>query len=199
MITIKKSFFSIILIFISNFGIGQNIVIKYVGISDEYIHLYYDSMYDEENLNVLTTNSRVLSIKNNSATKIHCCDITRMTNIFAATNEVIEFEFDKSGLITYYCKTNPYRKLESNFIIDCFVKYGETLNEFDFKMNKIIFTAKYKTRIFDANYTKEQELLEEYYLNDKISKEFYNHFKTMYWSLTKCNELENNNKDESTF
>jgi thiol-disulfide isomerase/thioredoxin len=50
-----------------------------------------------------------------------------------------------------------------------------------------------------VNTLKEQQLLEDYYKKDKVSKPFYDYFKTIYWSLALNNLLENIPIATSTF
>ena len=54
-------------------------------------------------------------------------------------------------------------------------------------------------KYFDEEYKKEQELLENYYKKDKVSKEFYKHFTVVYWCLIKFNQLEQKVIDPATY
>ena len=84
-----------------------------------------------------------------------CNQVTRNTLIFALPNETIEFYINEKGLINYYCDSNKYRKLESEFINDCFEKFGTTENISDYNELKQIRLLNGKSKYFDKEYTKE--------------------------------------------
>lgn len=105
----------------------------------------------------------------------------------------------KKDLLNYYCNSNKYRKLESEFINDCFEKFGKTENISDYNELKQIRLLNGKSKYFDKEYAKELELLESYYKKDKVSKEFYQYLTRMYWCLMKYNELENKDIKPETF
>lgn len=188
---------ALLLLIISTAAFSQQIVVKYVGSNEEHINL---SSFSKENL----MNRTVLSKSNNvfkadkSAT-IFCDDMNRSTMIFALPDETIDFIVDEKGLINYSCKTNRYRKTESDFLNESFMKYGKTENISDYNELKLIRKSVNKEKEFDREYTKEKELLETYFKEDKISKEFYDYCTSMYWSLIKFNELEKSPKDEAVF
>jgi thiol-disulfide isomerase/thioredoxin len=196
MIILKKTF---LLFFISSFSFSQNIFIKYVAESDNNILLTCQSVTFLQSPTVLTKNNRELKIASDSPITLLCNQIRRNTLIYALPNETIKLDINDKGLIDYCCDTNKYRKLESEFINDCFEKYGTTENISLYKELKQIRLLNKLPKYFDKEYIKEQELLENYYINDKVSKEFYHYFKTMYWCLIKYNELENETVNPATF
>lgn len=148
---------------------------------------------------VLNKSNRVLEIPSSNSTTLLCNQITRNTLIYAAPNETIELTINVKGLLLYYCSSNQYRKLESEFINDCFEKFGKTENISNFNELKQIRLLNGKSKYFDKHYIKEKELLEDYYKNDKVSKEFYQYFTKMFWCLIKFNELEEKIINPETF
>ena len=148
---------------------------------------------------VINKNNRNLKLTISSPTTLLCNQINRNTLIYALPGEIIEFDINEKGLINYYCSSNKYRKLESEFINDCYEKYGKTENISNYNELKQIRLLNKLPKYFDAEYIKEKELLESYYKNNKISKEFYEYFTTMYWCLIKFNELENKVINPETF
>lgn len=188
MATLKNT---LLLFLISSFSFSQNISIQYVGDGDHNILLTCQVVESLKSPTVIGKNNRNLKIALVSPTTLLCNQIKRNTLIYVSPNEIINLDINAKGLIDYWCDTNKYRKLESKFINDCFEKYGTTedigLNN---ELKQIRLLNKFP-KYFDKEYIKEQELLENYYKNDKVSKEFYQYFKTMYWCLIKYNELEN--------
>ena len=148
---------------------------------------------------VINKNNRNLKLTISSPTTLLCNQINRNTLIYALPGEIIELDLNEKGLINYYCSSNKYRKLESEFINDCYEKYGKTENISNYNELKQIRLLNKLPKYFDAEYIKEKELLESYYKNNKISKEFYEYFTTMYWCLIKFNELENKVVNPETF
>ena len=148
---------------------------------------------------VINKNNRNLKLTISSPTTLLCNQINRNTLIYALPGEIIELDLNEKGLIDYYCSSNKYRKLESEFINDCYEKYGKTENISNYNELKQIRLLNKLPKYFDAEYIKEKELLESYYKNNKISKEFYEYFTTMYWCLIKFNELENKVVNPETF
>lgn len=196
MTTLKKT---LLLFLISTFSFSQNIIIKYIGDSDDAIMLTCQSVESLQSPIVLNKSNRNLKITLDSPTTLLCNQINRNTLIYAAPNETIEFDVNKKGLINYYSSSNKYRKLESEFINNSFEKYGKTENISNYNELKQIRLLNGSSKYFDKEYIKEQELLEDYYKNDKVSKEFYQYFTTMYWCLIKYNELENKVINPETF
>lgn len=196
MIELKKIF---LLFLISTFSFSQNIFIKYIGDSEDNILLTCQSIESLHTPTVLNKNNRNLKFTLNCPTTLLCNQIYRNTLIFSLPNETIEFDINDKGLINYSCPSNKYRKLESEFINDCFEKYGKTEDISNYNELKQIRLLNKLPKYFDKEYVKEQELLESYYRNDKISKEFYQYFSTMYWCLIKYNELENEIINPDTF
>jgi thiol-disulfide isomerase/thioredoxin len=193
---LKKTF---LLFLISSLSFSQNIIIKYSGDSDDTILLTCQAIEALNSPTVLSKNNRNLKIALDDPTTLLCNQVTRNTLIYAFPNETIEFDINEKGLINYYCSSNKYRKLESEFINDSFEKFGKTENISDYNELKQIRLLNGTPKYFDKGYIKEQELLESYYKNDKISKEFRQYFTTMYWCLTKFNELENQVINPETF
>jgi thiol-disulfide isomerase/thioredoxin len=193
---LKKTF---LLFLISSLSFSQNIIIKYSGDSDDTILLTCQAIEALNSPTVLSKNNRNLKIALDGPTTLLCNQVTRNTLIYAFPNETIEFDINEKGLINYYCSSNKYRKLESEFINDSFEKFGKTENISDYNELKQIRLLNGTPKYFDKGYIKEQELLESYYKNDKISKEFRQYFTTMYWCLTKFNELENQVINPETF
>ena len=148
---------------------------------------------------VINKNNRNLKLTISSPTTLLSNQINRNTLIYALPGEIIELDLNEKGLINYHCSSNKYRKLESEFINDCYEKYGKTENISNYNELKQIRLLNKLPKYFDAEYIKEKELLENYYKNNKISKEFYEYFTTMYWCLIKFNELENKVVNPETF
>lgn len=193
---LKKTFLTFL---ISSLSFSQNIIIKYSGDNDETILLTCQAVESLNSPTALSKNNRDLKIPLDSPTTLLCNQVTRNTLIYAYPNEIIEFDINEKGLIKYYCKSNKYRKLESEFINDCYEKFGKTENISDYNELKQMRLLNGKPKYFDKGCTKELELLETYYKNDKVSKEFYQYFTTMYWCLIKYNELENKVIEPETF
>lgn len=129
MTILKKS---LLLFLISSLTFSQNITIKYSGDSDNTILLTCQAVEVLQSPTVLNKENRNLKITLDSPTTLLCNQVTRNTLIFALPNETIEFYINEKGLINYYCDSNKYRKLESEFINDCFEKFGTTENKFDY-------------------------------------------------------------------
>ena len=196
MTTIKKI---IVLFLISTLSFSQNITINYIGDSEDNIVLTCQSIEMLRTPMVVNSNNRILKMKIDYPTVLLCNQVFRNTLIFAAPNETIEFDINEKGLIRYYCNSNKYRKSESEFINECFEKYGKSENISDYNGLKQIRLLSNMPKYFDHEYRKEQELLEINYKNDKVSKEFYQYFTLMYWCMIKYNELENKVINPSTF
>ena len=196
MTTIKKI---IVLFLISTLSFSQKITINYIGDSEDNIVLTCQSIEMLRTPMVVNSNNRILKMKIDYPTVLLCNQVFRNTLIFAAPNETIEFDINEKGLIRYYCNFNKYRKSESEFINECFEKYGKSENISDYNGLKQIRLLSNMPKYFDHEYRKEQELLEINYKNDKVSKEFYQYFTLMYWCMIKYNELENKVINPSTF
>lgn len=189
----------IICFFLPSFSHSQNIFIKYTGNSDDAIMLTCHSIESLQTPTVLNKSNRVLEVPSSNSTTLLCNQIARNTLIYAAPNETIELDINNKGLLHYYCNSNQYRKLESEFINDCFEKFGTIENISNFNELKQIRLLNGKSKYFDKHYIKEKELLEDYYKNDKISKEFFHYFAKMFWCLIKFNELEEKIINPETF
>lgn len=192
----KKTLLSLL---ISSLSFSQNITIKYIGDNEHNIVLTCQSIESLQSPTILNKNQRDLKFTLNSPTTLLSNQIYRNTLIYISPNETIVFDINDKGLINYSCPSNKYRKLESEFINDCFEKYGTTENISNYNELKQIRLLNKLPKYFDKEYIKEQQLLDIYYKNDKISKEFYQYFTTMYWCLIEYNKLENNIIDPNTF
>jgi thiol-disulfide isomerase/thioredoxin len=181
------------------FSHSQNIFIKYIGNSNDAIMLTCHSIESLQTPTVLSKNNRFLEVPTSNSTTLLCNQIARNTLIYAAPNETIELTINDKGLLLYYCSSNQYRKLESEFINDCFEKFGKTENISNFNELKQIRLLNGESKYFDKHYIKEKELLEDYYKNDKVSKQFYQYFTKMFWCLIKFNELEEKIINPETF
>jgi len=181
-----KSILLFLLISIPLFA--QQITIKYVGDKEVVINLTSQSRENIYDRAVLSVKNRELKVDNNSI--VFSNDINRGTFIYASPNETIEFDIDAAGLIHYYCASNPIRKSESEFLNESFEKYGSIKNLPNYNQLKIIIASQKMNTYFDKNYIKEKELLEAYYKENKLSREFYDYLSATYWSLTLYNELE---------
>ncbi|MBW1653874.1 thioredoxin-like domain-containing protein [Flavobacterium quisquiliarum] len=188
---------ALLFLLISTASFAQQITIKYVGNKETVINLTSHSRENIYERAVLNTNNRELKVDNNST--ISCNDINRATSIYALPNETIEFDLDDKGLVHYYCNENPIRKSESEFLNESFIKYGSTKNLPSYNQLKIIMASAKLNSYFDKDYLKQKELLETYYKENKLSKEFYEYFTAMYWSLTLYNALEAQPLNPATF
>ncbi len=187
----------LLFLLISTASFAQQITIKYVGNKEIVINLTSQSRENIYDRAVLSLNNRELKVDNNSA--IFCNDINRGTSIYASPNETLEFDIDEKGLIHYSCTENPIRKSESEFLNESFTKYGSTKNLPSYNQLKVIMASAKLNSYFDKDYLKEQELLETYYKENKLSKEFYEYFTATYWSLTLYNALEVKPLNPATF
>ena len=111
-------------ILLANTLSGQNITLKYVGNADEEIHMEYFSDNIILHQPVIKSNNSIISFKTTANTALFCNDIFRRTFIFAEPNDSIFFNLDGNRLIHYYSNTNKYRKTESDYINECYTKYG---------------------------------------------------------------------------
>ncbi len=189
---------SIVLFFLISANLfSQHITIKYVGNNETVINLTSESRENIYDRAVLSPKNRELIVDNNSS--IFCNDIYRCTSIYATNNEILEFDIDAKGLIHYYCASNPIRKSESEFLNASFEKYGSIKNLPNYNHLKVIMASQKMNTYFDKDYIKQKELLEMYYKENKLSKEFYDYFYATYWSLTLYNQLEEKNINANTF
>lgn len=187
----------LLLFLISATVFAQHITIKYVGNNEGVINLTSESRENIYDRAILSTKNRELIVDNDCS--IFCNDIYRGTSIFAGTNETLEFDVDSKGLIHYYCASNPIRKSESEFLNASFEKYGSIKNLPNYNQLKIIMASQKMNTYFDKDYIKQKELLEMYYKQNKLSKEFYDYFSATYWSLTLYNQLEEKTINPNTF
>ncbi|REG96198.1 TlpA family protein disulfide reductase [Flavobacterium aquicola] len=186
-------------LWVATVSYSQEIVLKYKGEKQENIPIVCRQLKFLNEPTVISEKNRILTLKTETPIAIKCIDFKKETPIFALPNEIIEFTINEKGLIDYSCKTNQYRQLESQFVNTCFENYGKAENISNYNELKQIRLLNKMIKYFDPVYLKEQKSLEDYYKNDKISKEFYNYFKTMYWSLIRYNELENKEINPLTF
>ncbi len=197
--SLRKKFFSIAIFLLSIIHCllyGQNIVIKYVGNSNTSINLTY--LYRELGNSTATLNrsNRMLTIKSNKPEFINCNDIMRSTIIYAEPNEIIDIDINDKGLLIYKCNKSPIRKFESEFINDCYEKYGPIDEVF---VKKILLMSKNKNKQvnIDENYENENTLLDKYFEEKKTSIQFHDYFKSVFWSLSLINKM-NNPKEQNT-
>lgn len=191
---------SLNLILLSTVVVGQNITLKYVGQGDSTIDLSYDSSSNSEIRKILNQENNFFSFPSKNITTIFCPDVRSRTLIFAEPNDTIEINLDKNEVIEYSCKNNKYRASESDFIKECFTKYGATEIKSTKEKTAMVFAKDYHLSTYiDSKYIKEQELLEDYFKKDKVSKAFHDYFKTIYWCLTLNNSLEDNPLAASSF
>jgi thiol-disulfide isomerase/thioredoxin len=190
-----KYIITLYFILLTNILLSQNITLKYVGNSDEEIHMEYFLDNISVKQPVLKLNNKILSFKTTSNTTLFCNDIFRRTYIFAEPKDSIFFILDENRLIHYYSNTNKYRKTESDYINDCYSKYGASEIESSKKILNIVCQEFNLSKYIDTKYIKEQELLDEYYKNDKVSKPFYNYFKNIFWCITIHNSIDSDLKN----
>jgi len=171
---------------------AQNITIEYIGNADSSINLTFQYSELSNSVTTLNKSNRKLIINTNNPQCIACIDIQRFTFIYAEPNETIDICLNNKGLLTYSCTKSHYRKLESQFINTCFEKYGPTEALYMKRIRALQKTKKAKLSVYlDANYEGERSLLEKYYAEKKISRPFYEHFKSILWSLSVINKLDN--------
>jgi thiol-disulfide isomerase/thioredoxin len=194
----KKHSLPFFLLFLTSLCFSQNIVLKFIGDNDDGIVFIGCSEKFLIGPRGFSPGERELVFKLNQPAVIKCTHYKKATPIFALPNEVIEFDFNKKGLIEYSCKTNKYRATESQYLNESFEKYGVAESFSDYNELKRIRSIHKVLKNFDPTYQKEQEFLESNFKSGKISKEFYSYFKTMYWSLIKTNELEEATVDPAT-
>ncbi|OOV27074.1 hypothetical protein BXU11_12075 [Flavobacterium sp. LM5] len=186
------------LLFLTSLCFSQNIVLKFIGDNDDGISFIG---YSEKFLigpRGFSPGERELVFKLNQPAVIKCTHYKKPIPIFALPNEVIEFDFNKKGLIEYSCKTNKFRATESQYVNESFEKYGEAESISSYNERKEIRSIVKYTKYFDPTYQKEQEFLESNFKSGKVSKEFYSYFKMMYWSLIQENALEKTTVDPAT-
>jgi thiol-disulfide isomerase/thioredoxin len=196
---VLRNLIGINLILLTNLVFCQNITLKYIGEKDSLISLDYDANNNVEIRTKLDEENKILTFYSKNHTTLFCPKINRRTLIYAEPNDTIEVKLDKNGLILYTSKNNKYRKTESEFINECYIKYGATETENTKRLTLMLSEGYNLSTYIDAKYIKEQELLDDYYKKDKVSKTFYDYFKTSYWCLTLNNLLENNPISASTF
>ena len=190
----KTLFFLIFYLFV-NINFGQTILLRYVGDDSEKIHLSYNYLEFNKDFDILSSKHKNLEFGANSCKIISSNDYFRKTFIFAQPNDTIDFKVDQKGLINYWCKSNIYRKSESEFVNLCFRKFGNI----DLYSNKKIFSKFYIENALSA-YNDRDNIQEIEYLNkafkeDKVSEQFYKYFTSIYWALALANNLESNNLD----
>ncbi|TDE52700.1 TlpA family protein disulfide reductase [Flavobacterium sp. GT3P67] len=178
---------------------SQNIVVKYVGSSSNSINLRYNYRELSDNYTVLNKDNRYLVIKSNKEQTIMCDDAIRSTLIYAQPNDTIEIDLNKKGLITYSSKNSVYRKIESEFINSCYEKYGPAKDLLSKKRWLLNHKQINPGDFLDENYYQEIQLLDKYHKDDLISNQFYKYFKSLYWSLSIINKIQNPKKVHGTF
>ncbi|WP_158626851.1 TlpA disulfide reductase family protein [Flavobacterium sp. GT3R68] len=178
---------------------SQNIVVKYVGSSSNAINLRYNHRELSDNYTVLNKDNRYLVIKSNKEETILCDDIVRSTFIYAQPNDTIDIDLNKKGLITYSSKNSVYRKNESEFINSCYEKYGPAKDMLSKKRWLLYHKQIGQGDFLDENYDKEKQLLEKYHKDNLISNQFYKYFKSLYWSLSMTNKMQNPKNEDGAF
>ncbi len=190
-----KIYFTVIILVLTRGLLSQNITFRYIGNTDESINLGYQYQEFGISYTVLSKENRTLIIETSKPQIINCVDINRFTPIYAEPNETIDININRNGLIEYSSNNNPIRSTESGFLNDCFEKYGQAeLISFKSIRKRVDATLNKTTNkqiLLDENYTLENKLIEKYYSNAKLSKNFYEYFKSMLWSLTINNKLNN--------
>ena len=179
-----------VLLFLTSLCFSQNIILKFIGDNDDGISFVGYSEKFVFGPRGFSPSERELVFTLNQPAVIKCTHYKKPTPIFALPNEVIEFDFNKKGLIEYSCKTNKYRATESQYVNESFEKYGVAESFSNYNQLKRVRSINKVLKNFDPTYQKEQEYLESNFKSGKVSKEFYSYFKMMYWSLIKTNELE---------
>lgn len=187
-----KKLISLCFILLTNTLLSQNITLKYVGNSDEEIHMEYFPENIILKKSAIKLDDRIISFKTTGNTVLFCNDVFRRTLIFAEPNDSILFDIDEKRLIHYYSNSNKYRKTEAEYINECFTKYGVNEIERTKKITIMVSQGFNLSEYIDSKYVKEQDLLENYFKNDKVSKSFYYYFKNIFWCLTVNNSIDNN-------
>lgn len=177
-----------------NLSFSQNVIINYIGQSDEKITLSYNRIGSTIETVSLSKKYRSLKIKSDDIVIIESCDKTRKTKIFAQSNDTIDFFIDKRGLLSYSCKNNSIRKTESEYLNYSFLKYGPILSDFE----KELFAMLTKKVITLNSINQELDYLELNYKNKQISKNFYEYLKDVYFSLEITNQLTNDSLFDKT-
>ena len=167
---------------------SQHISLKLVNPTEEKINFMANFMDFQDNF-LLSTEDNFKTIKTENPGTVLCIDHHRRTFIYAAPNDTIDIHLSPKGLIEYSCKNNKFRKLESEFINQCFEKYGQMEGRFGKEFLSRI-NRPGLSKYFDPKYINEQEMLTSFYKDQLVSKEFYNYFIDVYWCLALDNELE---------
>ena len=99
----------------------------------------------------------------------------------------MDIYINEKNKISYSSSNNKYRKSESDYINECFDKFGpnETINE-----RKTLNSVLKKSFSLDENYKNELAFLELSYQNNLLSEPFYKYYKNVYWSLSILSKLE---------
>lgn len=177
----------------------KKIIIKYVGSSDAEINLTYNYRELSNDYCVLNKENSVLVLNSDKPETFMCDDIIRKTIIYAEPNDTIEIDLNQKGLIVYSCKNSAFRKTESQFVNFCYENYGPSI-EILSKKRWLLRTKRNNSKIYlDEKFINEKKLLENYHDKKIISDKFYDHFKSMYWSLTMINALQNPKEKKNAY
>ncbi|MCZ8088994.1 TlpA disulfide reductase family protein [Flavobacterium sp.] len=188
-----NNFIKVLVLFNCSLGICQTTVVKYIGQNDDKIILSYNFIEFDDDTVVLDTINRMLSVNCSDFSVFSSNDISRRTVIFSECNDTIDFFINTKNQICYSSSNNKFRKLESDYINECFERFGpnETVGE-----REILNSVLKKSFSIDYNYTDELAFLELSYKNNQLSEAFYNYHKNVYWSLSMLSKLEKNVKTQ---
>jgi len=175
---------------------GQTISIRYIGNSETTINLTYLFIELGNSTVALNKSNRILTFESNTPQIIKCDDISRNTIIYVEPNETIDIDVDNRGMLLYNSKKSSFRALESQFVNDCYIKFGPSEPAFIKKMLLSTRSKNSKSLKIDECYLGEKKLLDDYYAKQKLSSQFYECFKLIYWCLTLENKI-NNPKEQS--
>ena len=168
-------------------GMSQTTVLNYIGRNDDKVLLSYNLIEFDDDTFVFDTTNNSLSINCSEFSVFSSNDISRKTIIFSQCHDTIDFFINEKNKISYSSSNNKYRKSESDYINECFDKFGpnETINE-----RKTLNSVLKKSFSLDENYKNELAFLELSYQNNLLSEPFYKYYKNVYWSLSILSKLE---------
>lgn len=185
-------FIKVLILLNCSLGMAQASVINYVGQNNDKILLSYNLIEFDDDTLILDETNKSLNIDCSDFSVFSSNEISRMTIIFSECNDTIDFFINTKNQICYSSSNNKFRKLESDYINECFEKFGpnETVSE-----RKILNSVLKKSFSVDDNYTDELAFLELSYKNNQLSESFYKYFKNVYWALSTLSKLEQNPTD----
>ena len=170
-------------------GVSQTTTLNYIGRNEEKVLLSYNLTEFNDDTVILYKTNKSLTIDCSEFNVFSSNDISRKTIIFSECNDTIDFFINTKNQICYSSSNNKFRKLESDYINECFERFGpnETVGE-----RKILNSVLKKSFNLDENYTNELAFLELSYQKNLLSESFYNYYKNVYWSLSILSKLEKN-------